>query len=95
MKGHFSGLSRLLGYGVMVTLQILVLPFLVRVRVSQLLKLQSLRIVIGVSFCIYACEFIWIDAKKKRRHTFITVCDEVCLLVIVEFPYCSLVALIF
>ena len=28
--------SRLLGYGVMVTLQILVLPFLVRVRVSQL-----------------------------------------------------------
>ncbi len=27
--------SRLLGYGVMVTLQILVLPFLVRVRVAQ------------------------------------------------------------
>ena len=31
-KGH---IPRLLGYGVMVTLQILVLPFLVRVRVAQ------------------------------------------------------------
>jgi hypothetical protein len=30
-----------LGYGVMVTLQILVLPFLVRVRVSQLGKSLS------------------------------------------------------
>ena len=28
-------MSRILGYGVMVTLQILVLPFLVRVRVAQ------------------------------------------------------------
>ena len=33
--------ARLLGYGVMVTLQILVLPFLVRVRVSQQRKAQS------------------------------------------------------
>ena len=33
-----------LGYGVMVTLQILVLSFLVRVRVSQLSKAYSLRI---------------------------------------------------
>ena len=34
---YFCIVNRL-GYGVMVTLQILVLPFLVRVRVSQLME---------------------------------------------------------
>ena len=33
---HFEKFTTFLGYGVMVTLQILVLPFLVRVRVPQL-----------------------------------------------------------
>ena len=32
---HFRNAPQVLGYGVMVTLQILVLPFLVRVRVPQ------------------------------------------------------------
>ena len=32
---HFEKCTTFLGYGVMVTLQILVLPFLVRVRVPQ------------------------------------------------------------
>ena len=35
-------LSKILGYGVMVTLQILVLPFLVRVRVAQQNKRETL-----------------------------------------------------
>ena len=36
--------ARILGYGVMVTLQILVLPFLVRVRVSQQRRAQSFEV---------------------------------------------------
>ena len=36
--------ARILGYGVMVTLQILVLPFLVRVRVSQQRRAQSFQV---------------------------------------------------
>ena len=36
-------LSNVLGYGVMVTLQILVLPFLVRVRVAQQENLSVMR----------------------------------------------------
>ena len=38
-----------LGYGVMVTLQILVLPFLVRVRVSQQRRAQSFEVAL---FCL-------------------------------------------
>lgn len=39
-KKHYlcTAFQKVLGYGVMVTLQILVLPFLVRVRVAQLKK---------------------------------------------------------
>ena len=40
--------ARILGYGVMVTLQILVLPFLVRVRVSQQRRAQSFEVAL---FC--------------------------------------------
>ena len=43
MANHYLA-TNILGYGVMVTLQILVLSFLVRVRVSQLSKAYSLRI---------------------------------------------------
>ena len=42
-----------LGYGVMVTLQILVLPFLVRVRVPQLKKSLSRNNHLAF-FCIYS-----------------------------------------
>ena len=48
-------LQRKLGYGVMVTLQILVLPFLVRVRVSQQRRAQSFKKVALFLF-------------KKRKH---------------------------
>ena len=43
--------SGLLGYGVMVTLQILVLPFLVRVRVAQQ---RERRMVVHSSFFFYS-----------------------------------------
>ena len=39
-----------MGYGVMVTLQILVLSFLVRIQVAQLKRLSKLRVV------FFACE---------------------------------------
>ena len=43
-----------LGYGVMVTLQILVLPFLVRVRVPQLREKEKSRQLAGFLFIPYS-----------------------------------------
>ena len=60
----FRGFS--LGYGVMVTLQILVLPFLVRVRVPQLLK--SLSCCKLLAFFICKISIINIQATSCRNN---------------------------
>ena len=54
--------KNILGYGVMVTLQILVLPFLVRVRVPQLKK-RSLSSMLS-DFCLYA--FVGLLSAKRN-----------------------------
>ena len=58
-QSETNGLAtKTLGYGVMVTLQILVLPFLVRVRVPQQKKSPRAFKVLGDFLCTYTLLYI-------------------------------------
>ncbi len=53
-------MSRILGYGVMVTLQILVLPFLVRVRVAQHTREEA-------HLRLFSCVLGYPDSNQERQ----------------------------
>ena len=60
----FVTLQRKLGYGVMVTLQILVLSFQVRILVSQLFSAFTYLPIKGRFFFVLLTVFIWQRGKK-------------------------------
>ena len=81
-------IAKTLGYGVMVTLQILVLSFLVRIRVSQLSKGTFL---IRVK-CFFLCAFLY-ERKSKSPMVLCIVGDlnknPPCLGGVGGFPVCE------
>ena len=71
-----------LGYGVMVTLQILVLPFLVRVRVPQQAKraidYSSIAFFVFMPFCFSRLVFLLRNLYQDAYHT---LCTEASVMV--------------
>ena len=63
----FVTLQRKLGYGVMVTLQILVLSFQVRILVSQLFSAFTYLPIKGRFFCFINCFYL---ATREKNNNF-------------------------
>ncbi len=85
MRNKLSRLQRTLGYGVMVTLQILVLSFLVRIRVSQLTFHLPVGYGVMVTLQILVLSFlVRIRVSQPRRSIFHLVRDAFFI------PLCSI-----